>query len=372
MVSAYVLVSVEPGKNQDVVSALRSVTGVRQAHARWGQPDIFAFVEVDNEPELADLVLPTIRGIPGIKTAETHIVGAGLAPTPTAGAPVVLATTYEIVTLAAGSERTSAPGEGQDQPAPSMRLPPAPAPGRRASADDERRPTMRVLDKARQTAQRTAGKAITQADRGLTRGPRRTNSATVAATTNCSGISAPPPAGRPPRAGRPRRPPQQPTHLTPRPAGHAARLIEPVPQLRPRKLPIARRRPAPAPASARMSCTAPALRRVETPTGPPAGHTAPRADTSRQLARASRGHRLPRRDCPWTVAGFSSVGSAADRTARAIDDTRVPAAGAKAQWSPLDTQSDAPSGRPPCSLNRSLREWRSTSSAVSHRRWPLR
>jgi hypothetical protein len=43
---------------------------------------------------------------------------------------------------------------------------------------------MRVLDKARQTAQRTAGKTVTQADRGP--------SATVAATTNCSGISAPP------------------------------------------------------------------------------------------------------------------------------------------------------------------------------------
>src|SRR5215218_3170059 len=37
MVSAYVLVSVEPGKNQDVVAALRGVGGVKQAHACWGQ-----------------------------------------------------------------------------------------------------------------------------------------------------------------------------------------------------------------------------------------------------------------------------------------------------------------------------------------------
>jgi hypothetical protein len=34
MVSAYVLVSVEAGKNQDVVSALRQVAGVTQSHAR--------------------------------------------------------------------------------------------------------------------------------------------------------------------------------------------------------------------------------------------------------------------------------------------------------------------------------------------------
>jgi hypothetical protein len=46
MVSAYVLVSVEPGNNEEVVAALRGIQGVKQAHACWGLPDIFAFVEV--------------------------------------------------------------------------------------------------------------------------------------------------------------------------------------------------------------------------------------------------------------------------------------------------------------------------------------
>jgi hypothetical protein len=41
MVSAYVLVSVEAGKNQDVVAALRQVDGITQTHACWGQPDTF-------------------------------------------------------------------------------------------------------------------------------------------------------------------------------------------------------------------------------------------------------------------------------------------------------------------------------------------
>jgi hypothetical protein len=50
MVSASVLVSVEAGKNQEVVAALRSMDAVKQAHACWGQPDIFAFVEVADEP----------------------------------------------------------------------------------------------------------------------------------------------------------------------------------------------------------------------------------------------------------------------------------------------------------------------------------
>ena len=65
MVAAYILVSVEPGKNQQVVVALRAVGGVKQAHACWGQPDIFAFVEVGDDKVLADTVLTTIQGLPG-------------------------------------------------------------------------------------------------------------------------------------------------------------------------------------------------------------------------------------------------------------------------------------------------------------------
>jgi DNA-binding Lrp family transcriptional regulator len=74
MVSAYVLVSVEPGKNQDVVAALRQVAGVTQAHACWGQPDIFAYIEVDDDRAMVDTVLVTIQTIPGVRTTETHLV----------------------------------------------------------------------------------------------------------------------------------------------------------------------------------------------------------------------------------------------------------------------------------------------------------
>jgi DNA-binding Lrp family transcriptional regulator len=74
MVSAYVLVSVEPGKNQAVVSALRDVAGVTQAHACWGRPDIITFIEVDDEKTLADTVLTTMQAIPGVRETETHVV----------------------------------------------------------------------------------------------------------------------------------------------------------------------------------------------------------------------------------------------------------------------------------------------------------
>ncbi len=74
MVSAYVLVSVEPGKNQQVVSSLRGIRGVKQAHSCWGKPDIFTFVEVADESALAETVLKTIQGLPGVRDTETHVV----------------------------------------------------------------------------------------------------------------------------------------------------------------------------------------------------------------------------------------------------------------------------------------------------------
>ena len=72
--SAYVLVSVEPGRNQDVVAALRQVAGVTQAHPCWGQPDIFAYIEVDDDRAMADTVLVAIHAIPGVRTTETQLV----------------------------------------------------------------------------------------------------------------------------------------------------------------------------------------------------------------------------------------------------------------------------------------------------------
>lgn len=74
MVAAYVLVSVEPGKNETVVSTLREMPAVKQAHSCWGKPDIFAYVEVDSDSALAQTVLTHIQGILGVRDTETHIV----------------------------------------------------------------------------------------------------------------------------------------------------------------------------------------------------------------------------------------------------------------------------------------------------------
>jgi DNA-binding Lrp family transcriptional regulator len=67
-------VSIEPGKTKHILATLREMTEVREVHACWGQPDIFAFVEVETEADLTETVLTKIQGIPEIRATETHVV----------------------------------------------------------------------------------------------------------------------------------------------------------------------------------------------------------------------------------------------------------------------------------------------------------
>ncbi|HVE91887.1 MAG TPA: Lrp/AsnC ligand binding domain-containing protein [Actinomycetota bacterium] len=74
MAAAYILVSVDAGQAKDVLKRIRAMEGVRQAHACWGQPDIFAFCELSDDHQLADVVLGAIHNMPGVRSTETHLV----------------------------------------------------------------------------------------------------------------------------------------------------------------------------------------------------------------------------------------------------------------------------------------------------------
>ncbi|MBI4564656.1 MAG: Lrp/AsnC ligand binding domain-containing protein [Planctomycetes bacterium] len=73
-VKAYLLVNVRIGNVRKIVSSLVELKGVMQAHACWGRPDIFAFVEADNAEALLDFVLNQIQSIEGVESTDTHIV----------------------------------------------------------------------------------------------------------------------------------------------------------------------------------------------------------------------------------------------------------------------------------------------------------
>lgn len=74
MSAAYILVSVEAGRAKEVLATIRALEGVQQAHACWGQPDIFAFFEVGDDKDLAEVVLGRIHTLPGVRFTETHLV----------------------------------------------------------------------------------------------------------------------------------------------------------------------------------------------------------------------------------------------------------------------------------------------------------
>lgn len=74
MAAAYILVSVEAGRAKEVLEVIRGLEGMKQAHACWGQPDIFAFFEVADDHELADVVLDAIHNLDGVRSTETHLV----------------------------------------------------------------------------------------------------------------------------------------------------------------------------------------------------------------------------------------------------------------------------------------------------------
>jgi DNA-binding Lrp family transcriptional regulator len=71
---AYILMKVKAGKSQDVLSTLKALQGVEQAHACFGQPDIFGLVNAPDDRALSNLIMTKIHTIPGVEETDTHIV----------------------------------------------------------------------------------------------------------------------------------------------------------------------------------------------------------------------------------------------------------------------------------------------------------
>jgi DNA-binding Lrp family transcriptional regulator len=72
-VRAYVLITVRAGHSKRVAQELARLPGVRSAHACWGVPDVFAYIEVGSQRELDDLVMEHIQKMEGVERTDTHI-----------------------------------------------------------------------------------------------------------------------------------------------------------------------------------------------------------------------------------------------------------------------------------------------------------
>ena len=75
MVAAYVLISISAADPLDVVTALRALPAVRQAHVLLGPTDCLAFVECADHAVLRDALLE-IRAVKGVTNTDTRYVYA--------------------------------------------------------------------------------------------------------------------------------------------------------------------------------------------------------------------------------------------------------------------------------------------------------
>jgi len=74
MVSAYCLISNEPGKTAEVFQRVKSIEGVKKVESVAGLYDIVARVEVDSTDKLTKVVFGDIRSISGVTSTVTLIV----------------------------------------------------------------------------------------------------------------------------------------------------------------------------------------------------------------------------------------------------------------------------------------------------------
>jgi DNA-binding Lrp family transcriptional regulator len=73
MITAFVLLSVDRGKINDVADDLVTIDGVSEVHSVAGRYDLVTVIRVATNEELADLVTDHIRQIEGITQSETLI-----------------------------------------------------------------------------------------------------------------------------------------------------------------------------------------------------------------------------------------------------------------------------------------------------------
>lgn len=71
MALAIVLITAEPGKDREVVSAVKKVKGVEKAFLVSGLYDVVARVPGASAEEILALVYDMIRPIPGVKGSHT-------------------------------------------------------------------------------------------------------------------------------------------------------------------------------------------------------------------------------------------------------------------------------------------------------------
>jgi DNA-binding Lrp family transcriptional regulator len=73
-VQAYILIEIEIGGTDEVVSQLKAIEEATRVAVTTGVYDVVVLVEVDDLEALYDITVHRIHSIPGIKTTSTAVV----------------------------------------------------------------------------------------------------------------------------------------------------------------------------------------------------------------------------------------------------------------------------------------------------------
>lgn len=68
---ALVLLTTEPGREQDVVNELNEMSEIEEAMVLFGEYDVYCKVVVDDFSQLSDLVLRNVRTLSGVVETTT-------------------------------------------------------------------------------------------------------------------------------------------------------------------------------------------------------------------------------------------------------------------------------------------------------------
>ena len=74
MALGFVLVQVEPSREQEVYKAMQGLDGLVEVHPLFGEHDLIAKVEAADLDTLGNIIVAGIRSIPGVSSTKTFTV----------------------------------------------------------------------------------------------------------------------------------------------------------------------------------------------------------------------------------------------------------------------------------------------------------
>jgi DNA-binding Lrp family transcriptional regulator len=69
----FVLCKLTPGKEQNAVTAIRSIDGVTEVYMVFGGWDMILAAEADTMDKLSNMIVSRVRGVDGVSATETLV-----------------------------------------------------------------------------------------------------------------------------------------------------------------------------------------------------------------------------------------------------------------------------------------------------------